>query len=78
MASITIRSLDGNVEARLRARAARHGRSVEEEARRILCEAVELPAATTDLAAAICNRFLPLGGVELEAPRREPLPPARW
>ena len=47
---------------------------MEEEARNILREAVERQAGPTDLAAAIRNRFLPLGGVELEAPRREPVP----
>jgi len=78
VASITIRNLDDEVKARLRVRAAGHGRSMEEEARNILREAVERQAGPTDLAAAIRNRFLPLGGVELEAPRRElvPEPPA--
>ncbi len=36
MASITIRRLDDNVKARLRVQAAKHGRSMEEEAREIL------------------------------------------
>ena len=36
MASITIRNLDDYVKAKLRVRAARHGRSMEEEAREIL------------------------------------------
>ena len=74
MASITIRNLDDGVKARLRVRAADHGRSVEDEARHILREAVERRVGPTDLAAAIRNRFLPLGGVELQAPRREPAP----
>ena len=39
MASITIRNLDPAVKERLRVRAARHGRSMEDEARRILREA---------------------------------------
>ena len=40
MASITIRKLDDAVKSRLRIRAARHGRSMEEEAREILKVAV--------------------------------------
>ena len=40
MASITIRNLDDEVKARLRVRAASNGRSVEEEVRLILRDAV--------------------------------------
>ena len=40
MASITIRSLDDDIKARLRVRAAEHGRSMEEEVRILLREAV--------------------------------------
>jgi len=36
MASITIRNLGEGLKSRLRARAAQHGRSMEEEAREIL------------------------------------------
>jgi plasmid stability protein len=38
MASLTIRKLDASVQENLRRRAARHARSMEEEARRILSE----------------------------------------
>ena len=40
MASITIRNLDDDVKTRLRVRAADNGRSMEEEARLILRDAV--------------------------------------
>ena len=40
MASITVRNLGDDVKARLRVRAAEHHRSMEEEARIILREAV--------------------------------------
>ena len=73
MASITIRNLDNDVKTRLRVRAAAHGRSMEEEARLILREAVERHAGPTNLARAIRARFAPLGGVELELPSRPPL-----
>jgi plasmid stability protein len=40
MATVTIRNIDAAVKERLRVRAARHGRSMEAEARTILSEAV--------------------------------------
>jgi plasmid stability protein len=40
MATLTIRNVDAAVKARLRVRAARHGHSMEAEARTILSEAV--------------------------------------
>ena len=53
MASITIRNLDDSLKRCLRMRAAKHGRSMEEEAREILRHAVEEPAPPPNLAAAI-------------------------
>ena len=73
MASITIRNLDDDVKVRLRKRAAGHGRSMEEEARVILREAVERKEGPVNLASAIRARIAPLGGVELELPSREPM-----
>ena len=70
MASITIRKLDDDVKGRLRVRAANNGRSMEEEARVILRDAVEHKVPARDLAAAIRARMAPLGGVELELPPR--------
>ena len=72
MASITIRNLDEDVKTRLRVRAAENGRSMEEEARVILREAVgreDVPAK--GLGTAIHELFKPFGGVELELPPRE-------
>lgn len=45
MASITIRNLDDALKARLRVRAAQQGRSMEEEARVLLREALDVPRA---------------------------------
>ena len=74
MASITIRKLDDEVKARLRIRAAGNGRSMEEEARLILREAVtDERAAPKDLAKFTRECFAPFGGVELELPPREPM-----
>ena len=78
MASITIRNLDDGVKTKLRMRAASNSRSMEEEARVILREAVEEGVAPVDLARVIRERFAPYGGVELTLPPREPMrePPA--
>lgn len=76
MAAITIRKLDEATKARLRVRAAHHGRSMEEEAREILRSALVVSSRPKEnLAAAIRRRFAPLGGVELELPRRDAVPP---
>ena len=75
MATMTIRNLDDDLKTLLRLRAARHGQSMEEEARSILRTAlagrVEDDSGAA-LYAAIRARVEPLGGVELELPSREP------
>jgi plasmid stability protein len=48
---------------------------MEEEARDILRQAMSRPAPTADLGLAIHRRFAALGGVELEVPQREAMPP---
>jgi len=74
MASMIVRRLDPIVKARLRMRAARHGRSMEAEARDILTAALaNRPAGQGDLAASIRARFAPLGGVDLPDVAREPM-----
>ena len=80
MATLTIRNLDERTKAQLRIQAARHGRSMEEEARTILRAAIQArqPAATAQgLASRIHAHFAQLGGVELELPARvsQPVPP---
>ena len=73
MARITIRNLDEDVKRRLRVRAAKHQRSMEEEVRSILRNAVDdSQAGPRDLAAFTRECFAPLGGVELELPPRGP------
>ncbi len=73
MASITIRNLDDGVKTRLRVRAATNGRSMEEEARVILREAVEEEPSEKGLGTKLHKLFKPFGGVELEIPPREPM-----
>ena len=72
MASITIRNLDNDVKSRLRVRAARHGRSMEEEVRLILAQAVDRePVPEKGLGTALHELFKPFGGIELDLPPRE-------
>jgi plasmid stability protein len=82
MASITIRNLEENTKRKLKIRAAMHGRSMEQEAREILNDALrQRPSSArtgADLAEAIRKRFAPLGGVELELPPREPIRDPNW
>ncbi len=72
MASITIRNLDDDVKTRLRVRAAEHHRSMEEEARLILRDAVGRTADSRNLASIVRSHFGPDNGVDLELPPREP------
>lgn len=76
MATMTIRNLDDDVKARLRIRAARHGRSMEEEVRNILRAALSSdpgPGTAAALVADIRALVEPFGGIELELPPREPM-----
>lgn len=74
MASITIRNLDETLKERLRVRAARHGRSMEDETREILKSALaEGRRSAPNLAEALRRRFADFGGVELDLPAREPM-----
>ena len=74
MASIAIRNLDNDIKTRLRVRAAKHGRLMEEEARLILAQAVDRePAPANGLETALHELFKPFGGVDLDLPPREPM-----
>jgi antitoxin FitA len=76
MASISIRNLDEALKDRLRMRAARNRRSMENEAREILRIALsEEPPSDMDLATAIQRRVRPFKGVDLELPEREEMRP---
>lgn len=57
----------------MRVRAADNGRSMEEEARLILRDAVERKPGSRNLASIIRSHFGPANGVELELPPREPV-----
>lgn len=72
MASITIWNLDENVMTRLRVRAAKNHRSMEEEARFILHEGVGHKSNSQNLVDIIQSHFGPLDGIDLQMPPREP------
>ena len=67
MASLSILNLDDETYERLRARAARRGVAVEEEARQILTQAVSPPERLGDL---FLKVFGPSRGVNLDFPPR--------
>jgi plasmid stability protein len=71
MATLTIRNLDEDLNARLRMEATAHGHSMEEEARLILRRALSPRRAATGLGSRIRRRFEIHGGVELELPPRK-------
>lgn len=68
MSTLTIRQLNEHTHARLRGRAAKHGRSVEAEVRAILDAAVDLPEENILLA--LHATFAEVGGVALEVSER--------
>ncbi len=68
MANLSVRKLDDNTYERLRTRAAQHGVSMEEEARRILKRAIAAPDRMGDL---FLMYFGPANGIKLEIPSRE-------
>lgn len=77
MATLTIRNLEESTKNKLRLQAARHGRSMAEEARVILRQAVGVSQAARNregLGSRIQAHFARLGGVELELPGRADRP----
>jgi antitoxin FitA len=77
MSTITVRNLDDAVKRQLRAKAAEHGRSMEEEARIALKRHVGLVEGGS-LYDALSSAFGPVRGIELESfparRTRRPLP----
>ncbi|GAB6041512.1 plasmid stabilization protein [Endothiovibrio diazotrophicus] len=73
MASITVRNLETDLKERLRRRAADHGRSMEDEVREILRTTLADDQSALHPAEAIRRLFAPLGGVDLEIPKRQPM-----
>jgi len=70
MATLTIRNLDNSVKTNLRVNAAKHGCSIEEEARRILARALSPQKNKKNLGTRIHQHFHKSGGVDLEQASR--------
>jgi len=70
MSTLTIRNLDDETKILLRTQAARHGCSMEQEARDILRRAVQPPLACNDFARRIQQRFAGLEIDDLPIPER--------
>jgi plasmid stability protein len=76
MATLTIRNLDDPVKQELRLRAARHGRSMEEEARVILRSVLEpAPTKRPNPLLELHRAFVEIGGVDLPELPRGPMRP---
>ncbi|ABB57574.1 FitA-like ribbon-helix-helix domain-containing protein [Synechococcus elongatus] len=75
MASLTVRNLKESVKASLRLRAARNQRSLEEEVRIILEQAVEPEASEFGLGSRIHQRFLGLDADQMVLPDRPVVTP---
>jgi antitoxin FitA len=73
MASLSVRRIEDGVYEMLRIRAAEHGVSMEEEARRIIKRSVSAPKRLSQLA---LECFGPEHGVDLELPPSAGVPPA--
>jgi plasmid stability protein len=79
MTSLTIRNVDEATKQRLRMRAARHGVSMEEEARRILKEALRPNEAPSGLGKRLRDRFAGLSTDDFVVPERHtPRPAPQW
>ncbi len=70
MTTLTVRNVEPFIKDKLRMAAAAHGRSMEEEVRTILRNALAQPIASSGLGSRIHARFAALGGVELNVPKR--------
>jgi antitoxin FitA len=70
MASLTIRNFDDQLKTMLRLQAARHGCSMEQEARDILRRAVQVEPAGIGFAQKIHQRFAGVNADELPIPKR--------
>ncbi len=67
MANLSVRKLNQEVYERLRVRAAKHGISMEEEARRIISQTVSAPEKVSEV---FHNYFGRKNGVELEITKK--------
>ena len=76
MSTLTIRNIEPATKDKLRRAAAAHGRSMEEEVRTILRNALAQPTPASGLGSRIHARFAALGGLDLALPERSDAPRA--
>ena len=76
MSTLTVRNIEPATKDKLRRAAAAHGRSMEEEVRTILRNALTQPAPAGGLGSRVHARFAALGGVDLKLPERNDVPRA--
>ena len=74
MPNLTIRDLDADLVYRLRQRAKNNGRSIEDEARWILDRTLNQESNSRDIASIFRKHFGTTHGINLELPKRDPLP----
>ncbi len=74
MATVVIRNVDDSLHAQLKAQAASHRRSMEEEARQLLRQGLDGTQTATAIGFGDAMRalFAPLGGLELPENKRGP------
>jgi len=70
MASLTIRNFDDQLKTLLRLQAARHGCSMEQEARNILYRSIQAQPSGAGFAQKISQRFVGLNADDLPIPKR--------
>jgi plasmid stability protein len=82
MSGLTIRNLDDQLKTLLRMQAARHSCSIEQEARDIMRQGVQVQPAGAGFAQKIHQRFTGLNADELPIPKRRaarlPAIPEDW
>ena len=79
MAVLTIRNVDEAIKTALRVRAAREGVSMEEEARRILCDALSQQQEQMPLGQRLLRRFSATASADFALPERHtPRHPPAW
>lgn len=79
MAALTIRNVDDAIKQSLRIRAAQHGVSMEEEARRILREALVRVPQPQPLGQRLKQRFAEAADADFELPSRQiSRTPPKW
>ncbi|MFO1257511.1 MAG: hypothetical protein U1E78_03730 [Gammaproteobacteria bacterium] len=75
MANLSVRNLDNQIYEQLRIRAAKHGVSMEEEARIIIAEAVSAPERISD----VFKQYFGLeNGIDLDISPRKPHDPMNF